>query len=431
MKTSIKKIQNSIIELTIEETKENIIKHRKKVLENLRKNADIKWFRKWANIPENILVANYSEDRIYSMIIDEALNDMYPKALKENKIFPIAQWELKEVVSQDPLVIIMSIEVFPEIDIKGEYKNIKVKKTIVSVNDEEVEQALNQIQDRFTRFIDTSEDYQSQMWDKVNIDTAWFDLDGNSLENTSMQNYPITLWSNVLVPWFEESIVWKKVWDDFEIDVEFPTDYHNASFAWKKTKFNVKVNHIQKSDKPEFTQEFIKELRGKDLDLAWFKALIKTELLETKESNARLQDENALIDELLKVTTLEFGTSMLEEQSKRVYEEIKENIMESWAKVNDYISSLWLTEDEYKEKYVKPVAQRRLSSELILHKLQELEKVEVSDEEVKKEIEKIMDRYGSEEVRQKLTELYTPGQKYYEELKTRVWYRNLIDTFFE
>ncbi len=431
MRTSIKKVPNSIVELTIEETKDNIIKHRKKVLDNIRKKSDIKWFRKWANIPENILISNYWEERIYSMIIDEALNDMYPKALKEHKIFPIAQWELKEIVSQDPMIVVMSIEVFPEIDVKDDYKKIKLKKTQISVNDEEVEQALKQIQDRFTTYQKADADYQAQNWDKVFVNTTWYDLEGNLLENTTMENYPLVLWSKILVSWFEESMISKKSWDSFEIDVEFPSDYHNVSFAWKKTRFSITINEIEKSVKPEFTSEFIKELRWKDLDLNWFKELIKKELLDTKQSNARLQDENALMDELFKISTVDFWKSMLNEQLVRVFEEIKENILQSWAKVADYISSLWLTEEEYKEKYVKPIAERRLKSELILHKLQEIEKVIPSEDEIKKEIEEIFERFSSSEVKERLTQLYVPWNKYYEELVNRIGYKKLIDTFFE
>lgn len=431
MKTSIKKVPFSTIELTIEETKENIIKHRKKVLDNIRKNSDIKWFRKWANIPENILISNYGEERIYSMIIDEALNDLYPKALKENKIIPISQWEIKEIVSQDPMIVTLSIEVFPKIDIKDDYKKIKIKKTWFETKDSEVEDALQQIKTRFTTFVKQDWEYFSKMWDKVTINTVWYDLDGNVLENTTMQAYPIVLWSNVLVPWFEEAIVNKKIWDDFEIDVEFPSDYHNSSFAWKKTKFQVSIVDIEASIVPEFTLEFIKELRWKDLDLEGFKKLIKEELTDTKESNARLQDENKLIDELLKISTVDFGPSMLKEQTERVFQEIKENILQSWAKVNDYISSLWLTEKEYIEKNVVPVATRRLQSELLLHKLQELEQKLASKEEVEQEIVKIIDRYSSEEVKNRLKDMYQEWSKYYEELQNRIWYRKLIDTFFE
>lgn len=431
MKTEVKKLKNSIVEITIEETAENVAKHRKKVIANISKTASIKWFRKWASIPEAVIVKEYWEDRINQLIVDEALNALYSEALRKNNIMPISQWEIVEIVSEIPLVVKLNVEVFPEVEVEKSYKKVKVKKTPVKVDDSEVEDTLKQIQTRFTKFEKASDDYTAKMWDKLYIDTQGYDKDGNKLDNTNMENYPLVLWSNVLVPWFEEWLVWKKSGETVSLDIIFPKDYHNSDFAGKKTKFDVTIHQIESSVVPEFTPEFIKDLRGKDLDLAWFKALIKEELLETKETNARIQDENTLIEELLKITTMEIWENLLKNNTQKVYEEIKDNISQSWAKPLDYIMSLWLTEEAYIETNVKPVALKRLQAELILHKLWELEKIEVSDEEMNTEIQKIMERFGSSEVLERLKDLYKPGTRYYEELKQRVSYRKLIDMFFE
>ncbi len=430
MKSSIKKLEKSIIEITIEESKENISKFRKKVLNDIKQNADIKGFRKWANIPDAIIVKNYSEERISTMVVDEALNKLYGEALKQNNIIPISQWEIKEIVSQDPLIVVMSVEVFPEIEINKSYKTIQLQKTKFEVEKNEIVSTLSDIQKKFTKFEIASEEYLSKMWDKLSINTQWYDMNGNKLNNTNMDNYPLILGSNILVPGFEEWLVWKKSGEKITLNIDFPKDYHNEDFKGKKTKFEVEILKIEASIIPEFTPEFIKDLRGKDLDLEGFKWLIKEELLENKEMNARMTDENKLIDELLKISKVDFWESLLKNQIDKVYSEIKENISQSWAKVNDYIASLWLDEATYIEKNITPIATKRLQAELILHKLWELEKIIVSEEEINKEIEKILVRFGSEEVVWRLKELYKPGTNYYEELKQRLVYRNLIDSFF-
>ena len=431
MKSEIKKLDNSIVEITIEDTKENIIKHRKKVIEKIRKNADIKWFRPWANIPEEIILKNYNEEQINSMIIDESLNYNYSKALKEHKILPISQWELTEIVSQDPLIIKLQIEIFPEVEVWKEYKKIKIKKTKVEVLKDEVDDNLNQIKQKFTKFNKAWKEYEAKMWDKVNINTNWYDKDWNKLENTNMKDYPLLLWWKILVPWFEEQLVWVKTWDKKSIDIVFPKDYHNEDFKWKETKFDVEVNFIEEAIIPEFTPEFIKNLRWKDLDFEWFKKLIEDEIRETKENNARLEDEHKLIDELLKISKVPFWPTLLKNQIDRVFEEIKQNITNSWAKVDDYIASLGMSKDDYIEKQIKPIAKKRLESELILNKLKEIEKIEVTNEEIDEEIKKIMSRFSAKDVLEKLKDLYKPWTKYYEELKHRIWYRKLIDSFFE
>lgn len=430
MKTSINKLENSMVELTIEETKENIAKYRKKALEKIKKTADIKGFRKGANIPEEIIVKNFGEGYIQSVVVDEALNVLYVDALRVNGLLPVTQGEIKEIKSQDPLVIVMTIEVFPEVEITGDYKSVKLPKKEVSVEDAEVEQALSQIQSRFTKFEVAGEGYQAKLGDKVEITTQGFDLEGNKLENTNMEAYPIVLGSNLLVPGFEEGLVGKTANETVTLDITFPADYHNEAFKGKQTKFEVTLGTIETAVKPEFTPEFIKGLRGKDLDLDGFKALIKAEILETKEMNARIEDESKLIDELLKFTKVEYGPTLLKNHTEKVYAEIKQNISQNGAKPADYIASLGMTEEQYIEQNVTPVAIKRLQAELILHKLGEAEKIEATQEEIDAEIAKIMSKFESQDVLARLKDLYQPNTKYYAELQSRIMYRKLIDMFF-
>lgn len=431
MKSEIKRLDNSIVELTIEEWAKNVNKYRQKAIDYLKDNAKIDGFRKWSKIPDNLIVKNFWEAHIASMTVEYAMDELYKQALKKHNLLPVSQAEIKEVVSNSPLKVIVNIEVFPEIEIDKSYKKVKIKKTEVNVDDSQVDKALEDIQTRFTKFEKAEDDYKCVIWDRVTIDTDWYDDDWNLLETTSMRAYPIQLGSNMLVKWFEESIAWSKNGEELEFDVVFPDDYHNAEFASKKVKFKVKVNLIEKSVKPEFTPEFIKDLRWKDLDLEWFRALVKEEIRDTSETNARLEDENKLIEELLKITKLDIWKALLANQIEKVFVEIKENIVQSWAKVDDYIASLGMDEETYKEKNVKSIALRRLQAELILHRLMEMEKFEVDEKEIGEEIEKIIDRYGNDEVKTKMRELYKAGTKYYEEVKSRINYRKLIDTFFE
>lgn len=430
MKIERKMLPKSIFEMIIEEETKNIARERGHVMEYLKNTADIKWYRKWT-APEAMIVKKYGEEQINHMVIDHAIDHIYQDAIKKEKIVPVAQAEIVEVISESPLKFKVHVEILPEVKISDKYKKIKLKKTVIEVSDKEVEWALNDIQTRFTKFEEASNTDSIENWDKVTIDTTWYDKGEKVLESTSMQDYPLVIGSKLLVPWFEEGLIGKKSWDEITLDITFPKDYHNAWFAWKETKFKVNIKKIEKSVKPEFTPEFIKNLRGKDLDLQWFKALIKQEIKETKEMNARVDEEHKLIDELLKVTDLEIGDKLLANQVQKVFEEIKENLTKDNLRMVDYLESLKMTEDDYKEKNVKSIAKKRLEGELILHKLMELEDVKITDAEMDKEIDTILARFGSEDVLKKLKELYVPGGKYYEELRQRTSYRKLIDSFFE
>jgi len=429
MKVEKKLLPNSRVELIIEESAENVAKFRKKVIASASKNADIKWFRKGSVIPEDVIVRQFWEEVILQMTIEQAIEWTYRDTLKKEKLMPVSQAEIQEVMSQNPLKVKIQVEVFPSVEVKDTYKKVKLTKQKLSVSAKEVEAALEDISTRFTHFHDSDEGYKAAMWDRVTIDTDGYEK-WEILESTSMRDYPLVLGSNMLVPGFEEDMVDMITGETKDIDVTFPKDYHNAEFAGKKTKFTVIAKKIEHAHKPEFTPEFIEQLRGQKLDLKWFKELIKSELLETKESNDGMQREMELIDELLKHTTIDLGENLIAQQTEQVFGEVKENISKDGMKVEDYLASLGLSEAEYKEQHIKATAIKRLQWELILNELMTKEKIEVSDSEMKTEVEKIMSRYQAEDVLKRLEELYVPGNKYFEELRKRVAFRRLIDSFF-
>ncbi len=433
MKVESKKKDNSILEVIIEEDAKNIAKYRNKVLEDIRKNANIKWFRKWSVIPEEVLIKNFWEEQIAQMTVEKALDTLYAKALTKLGIIPVSQWVIKEVVSQSPLKVILDVEVLPEVEIDDAYKKIKLKKKNIKVTAKEVEEALDEIKRKFTTFEKVEDkDYKAKMWDKVKIDTDWYDDKWNLLETTSMRNFELILWSNILVPGFEEKIAGHKIWEEFEEMITFPKDYHNKDFAGKKIKFKIKINEIEQAKQPEFTKEFIKKLRWKDLDLEWFKKLIKEEIKDVKETNARIEQEEKLIDELLKVSKLDIWPSLLANQVEKVFAEVKENLAQTWAKIEDYVKSLNLSIEDYKEKHIKPIALKRLQWELILKKLRDIKKdIEVTNEEMQEEIKKIISKFENSDVVKRLKELYVEWTKYWDELKLKLHFTKIIDSFFE
>jgi len=430
MKIERKNLDNSVVELIVEADKKELAKYRKKAIDKLSETTEIPGFRKGSKIPENVLVKKLWEEKIIAELIGIAIDDLYRKALVKENIIPVSQWEIKEIISQDPLKLKIEVEVLPEVEIdEKEAEKIKLKKKKITVSKKEVDDAIKDIETRFTVFKES--DKKAEIGDRVTIDTDWYDKEGKLLETTSMRDYPLVLGSNILVKGFEEQLVWAKTWDELDLDITFPKDYHNPDFAGKETKFKVKVKKVEKAKKPEFTEEFIEQLRGKKLDFEGFKDLIKEEIKDVKESNQAIEDERNLIDKLIKISKVDLWVKLVKEQVNRMFEEIKENMARQGIKMKDYLESLKLTEEEYKEKHLKADAIKRLKWELILSKLVKLFKIDVLSEEVKKEIEKIKKNYQNPEVLKRLDEMYSEWKQAFEELKRRIALKKVIHRFFE
>jgi len=429
MKIERNNLENSVVELIVEADAKEVAKFRKQALKYISDNTEIQGFRKGAAIPENVLVKKVGEEKVNETVINFAIDDLYRKALLESKVIPVAQGEIKEIISQNPLKIKIHVEVLPEVEIdEAKMKKIKLTRKKLSVTAKEVNEAIADIEKRFAKFEET--DKKAKMGDRVTIDTDGYDKDGKLIETTSMRAYPLVLGSGLLVPGFEEGIVWAKAWDELDLDITFPKDYHNKDFAGLETKFKVKVIKVEASTKPEFTPEFIEQLRGQKLDMDGFKKLIKSEILDVKTSNQNIENEIKLIDELLKVSTLDLGEKMIAEQTDRMFAEVKENMLKQNIKMKDYLESLKLDEESYKEKHIKADATKRLQGELILNKIVEIQKPEIADKEVVSEVEKIKKNYQNPEVLKRLDEMYKEGTQAFEELKRKMMMKAVIDGFY-
>ena len=267
MTAHITKLPNSLVEITIEESAQKVAASRKAVIADAGKHVKVNGFRKGAKVPDELVIRQIGEETLLQMTVEKAIEDSYRNALSENKLMPVSQAEIVEVQSQSPLVVKIRVEVFPEVKVKESYKKVKLPQKAVEVSDDEVLAALADIETRFTHFHDVGAEHAAHMGDRVTIDTDGYDADGKLLEATSMREYPLVLGSKLLVPGFEEGMVGMKTGEERNLDITFPADYHNANFAGKKTLFKVTAKKIEHAHKPEFTEEFIEQLRGKKMDL--------------------------------------------------------------------------------------------------------------------------------------------------------------------
>lgn len=441
MQTSSKKLNAYTVELTIKESGKEFDKARTETIDAIRNNASIKGFRKGAHIPEEVIVKEYGEEMIRERAVNTLMDKIYAKALQKEGIVPVSAGAIKSVVSESPLEVILDVEVLPEAIIdENKMKQISLKKTPVAVEEDEVTSTISEIEKRFTHFHDAgghSEDgfdasaVAIEKGDRVTIDTQGFDKQGGTaIPETKVAAFPLVIGSGSFIPGFEEKMLGKKVGEVVEFDITFPDDYHSEEFKSRKVFFMTTIFRIEKAHGPEWTPEFIEKLRGVKTDFAGFKEVLRKEILAEKEYQARAKDEHALLTELLAITELEVGPSLIQSEMDRVFSEQKSNIESQGYTMKDYLSHAKKDEETYKEEVVRPEALRRAKAELILKRVREMLSIECSEEEVKAEVEKVIAAYSSDKVVDRLRAKLIPGDDYYEDIKNRVTYRKVVDQFF-
>jgi trigger factor len=441
MQSTVTRKNSYTLSVNVKESGAELEKARKHVLEEIRTKGKVKGFKQGSAIPDAVIVREYGEAMIEQQSLDHVVEKIYPKILKKENIIPVAPGNITEVKSRDPIELTIEIEVFPEIEIdEKKLAKIKISRSPVSIEEKEIDAEIDAIKAKFTHFhgvgehtedgADTSHE-KIEKTDRVTITAQGYDKKwGEAIKETYVPSYPLVIGSGNFIPGFEEELIGAKFGDEVAFDITFPTDYHSDEFKGRKVHFVANIEKVEKPHAPEFTPEFIEKLRGVKTDMAGFREIIRNEIVAKKEQETRNKDEDTLMKAILEISTFDVGPALLQSEIDQIYREHGANLEQQGLSLAMYLEHLKKSEDTYKDEIVKPEAERRLKAELLLRKIREMNGVEATDEEVREEVEKVIAQYGSAEVVDRLRAKLVPGDGYYEEIKSRVTYRKVVDGFW-
>lgn len=450
MQATSKKISGYTYEVTIKEGATEMEHYKKSAAKMIAAARQFPWFRKWDEVPMDVVEREIGADRLMGEAIEQALQTLYPKALKKLEIQPVDVGEIKELKSHSPLEVTLLVEVAPEVklDMK-KIEKIKVAVSEVSVSDEDLQKELDEIINRATHFHtrgahhghhhdengDVAEvtDTAIQNGDRVRLNAVGFDKRGGTAdERMGLRDFDLTIGSKMMIPGFEEALIGAKEGDVVEFDITFPTDYHSKDFAGKNAFFSCTILTVEYPHKPEWSEEFIERVWGKKLSFSDFKNEYREAMLADRKDKARSEAEEKLSTELIEVTKLEVGPKMLAKEVENLWQYHNREIEKQGMNIKSYLEHLKTTEDVFKKEHIEPSALRRISSMLILEALKAHYKPEISDEEVMAELKKVFARYASDpEFEKRLTEMAKPWTDHSNDIKSRLEYRAIIDRFLK
>ena len=218
---SKEKKENSIIELTVEVTKEEFNKALQDVYKKQVKNIAIPGFRK-GKAPRKIIERMYGESFFWEDAVNESYPDAYSKALEESEIEPVGRADMEILeLSADGYTFKAMVPVKPEVKIE-DYKGIEAEKPEVNVGQAEVDAEIERMRVRNAR-IETV-DREIKNGDTAVIDFEGF-KDGVAFEGGKGEHHSLEIGSNSFIPGFEEKLVGAKAGDELELDLTFPEEY--------------------------------------------------------------------------------------------------------------------------------------------------------------------------------------------------------------
>ena len=392
MSVQVENLEKNTAKLTIEVPAE---KFEEAVQHSYNKNKgkfNIPGFRK-GKAPFNMIKKMYGVGVFYEDAVDEVIDASYPDAAKESGLEIVSRpaVSIEQIEEGKSFIYTAKVAVKPEVTL-GQYKGVEVQKTKSDVTEEDIETEIKRAREKNSRLI-TVEDRGVEDGDQVTID---FDgsVDGKRFEGGKAEDYPLTIGSHTFIDNFEEQLIGKKTGEECEVNVTFPTEYHAADLAGKPATFKVTVKEVKEKQLPELNDEFAGEVSEFET-LAEYKEDIKKSLLAKKEADAKGAKEDAVIDAIVENAQMEIPDAMVETQQRQTIDEFGQRLQMQGLNLEQYFQFTGLTYEHMMEQ-VKPQAERRIKSRLVLEAVAAAENIEATEEDFDAEVKRMAEGYKME-----------------------------------
>lgn len=373
---------------------------RNSLVQRYSKLARVPGFRK-GKVPAGVIRTRFSQD-----INEEIVRNLIPKYFREEaqkrKLEPISQPQVTDLHLHDgePLKFTAEFEILPEIPTEG-YQNVKVEHPSVTVTDEEVEETVNNLREQRSTY-DPIEDRAAQDGDFLQIGFSGRDKSDTEAKPVEVPSIMVEIGGKNTVAEFTENLRGAKAGDEKTFDVTYPADYGDQRLAGKTVEYHVTVKALKKKTLPEINEEFIKEIGGDFKTAEELRAKIREGMEHEKKHRAEHEGKDKLVDELVKLNEFPVPQSMVDSQV-----EIRLD-----RGLRALAAQGMLTEDMRKMDFARlrdgqrEGATREVKASLLLEKIADAEKVEVSDEELDQEIAALarQSQQTPEAVRTRLTQ---------------------------
>lgn len=390
MKATAEKTEKNSVKLTIEIDAEEFDKSMQKAYLKNRKHITIPGFRK-GRAPRKLIEQFYGEAIFYEDAANDIIFSTYDDAVKDTGIEPVSQPEIDIVQIGDGQNFIYSADVTvkPEVEL-GEYKGIEIEKVEYNVTDDDVEDKISQIREENARLI-SIEDRPVQEGDRVTLDYKGM-IDGEAFEGGSAENASLEIGSDTFIPGFEEQLLGMNIGDEKEINVTFPADYHVEELKGKEAMFKVNLKDIKEKELPELDDEFAKDVSEFDT-LDEYKADVKEKLEELAQNNMKAEMENNLLQKIVENANVDIPDPMIDSEIDRQINELDFTLRYQGLSLEQYLTFTGTSMDDIRSQY-RDQAYNTVKLGLVLEKIGEVEEIEVDDDDLEKEFERLSEQYG-------------------------------------
>lgn len=383
MKATWEKTEDNKGILTIETNEDTVSNALSDAFKKVAHKVNVPGFRK-GKVPRAIFEKRFGVESLYQDALNIMLPDVYEAAVKEANIKPVDRPDIdvEQFEKGKTCIFKATITVEPEVTL-GEYKNLEIPPKEFNVTDEQIDSELKKMQKQQGQLVTVEGQGTVSQGDHVVIDFEGF-LEGVPFQGGKGENHTLEIGSGSFIPGFEEQLVGMALGEEKDIDVTFPEEYHAPDLAGKPVVFKVKVNELKQLSLPELDDEFVKDVSELDT-LEELRKDIEGKLREKSKKEEEEYIRNQVIEQAASNAEVNIPAIMIENEAEQMLRDFEQQLMYQGMNLESLFGK---SKEELKEEW-KENAEKSVKNRLVIQAIGKVESVDVTEEELSKEIQKM------------------------------------------
>ncbi|MCQ2513267.1 MAG: trigger factor [Lachnospiraceae bacterium] len=390
MNVKVEKLEKNLANITVELDAELVEKAITKAYIKVKNQVSMPGFRK-GKVPQKMIEKQYGVEVFYEdaseFLIQDSYEAAYDEAMKEIEI--VSQPKIDDITIKrgENFVYVAQVAVKPVVTL-GEYKGIEYTAADITVTEEEINEEIERARELNSRSTPIT-DRPAKEGDICDIDFDGF-VDGKEFQGGKAEGYIITLGSHTFVDTFEDQIIGHNIGDEFDVNITFPEDYAEE-LKGKAALFKVKLNEIKSKELPEIDDEFAAEVSEFDT-LAEYKAEIEKNIKERKTLENKSVAEKEILKKIVENSEMDIPDLMLDAQVEQSTRDFATRMESNGITIDQYLNLVGQTPEQFLAD-IRPVALNQIKERLTLEAIAKAENIEVTDEMVEEELNKMAEVY--------------------------------------
>ena len=367
-------------EVSVEIPADVVAKEEQSVIEKFQKHARVPGFRR-GKVPAGIIRQRFGED-IKSELVEHLVPRYFRQETEKQHLVPVSQPQVTDLDLGDgkPMRFKASFEILPEIDVSG-YQEIRPEKKEISVTDEEVSQSLENLREQHATYENMEEG--RALADGDYAQAAFSGTSGEAdAKPMNVDDVLVEIGGSNTMKEFSENLRGAKAGESRNFDVSYPEDFSDKRLAGKTVHYEVQIKSIKRKSTPELTDDFAKEVGSEFESLENLKLRIRESIETGKQQEEEHRGKDKLVEDLVKKFDIAVPEAMVEQQIDTRLERGLRALAAQGMRAED----LKRMDVGRLREGQREAARREVQASLLLDKIADLETVEVSDEDLDKEI---------------------------------------------